>query len=104
MYTNCVGAISKDVKIPGALVLVNPINLGVESTGSDITPAVVIVTVAIPSPSVTTPVTVTPGPTKFSWVIDPIPALPPIIFPSSLTVIPSSTKPGGTATQYLSPG
>jgi hypothetical protein len=104
MYTNCVGAISKDVKIPGDLTLVKPINLGAESLGSAMIPAVLIVTVAIPRPSVTTPVTVTPGPTKFIWVIEPIPAFPPSIFPSSLTVIPSSIKPGGIAVQYLCPG
>jgi hypothetical protein len=96
------GEISKEVAIPPLLKLVNPMYLGILSVGSSTIVIELTVTVAIPKPSVTIPVTVTPGPTKFNWVIDPIPAFPPIIFPSSLTVIPSSNSPGGTATQYLS--
>jgi hypothetical protein len=88
--TNCSGAISKVVRTSPDLAVVNPRYLGVESTGSSASNPLEIVIVAIPSPSVTIPVTLTPGPTKFNWVMDPIPALPPIILPSSLTVIPSS--------------
>jgi hypothetical protein len=57
--------------------------------------------VAIPKPSVTNPVTETPGPTKFNCVMDPTPAAPPTTFPSSLTVNPSSNCPGGTGLQNL---
>ena len=57
-------------------MLVNPMNLGSESVGSETSPAAEMLIVAMPRPSVTIPVTVTPGPTKFNWVIDPIPALP----------------------------
>jgi hypothetical protein len=69
---------------------VNPIYLVILSEGSSTKVPDAIEIVAIPSPSVTIPVTVTPGPTKFNCVIDPNPAAPPTTLPSSLTVIPNS--------------
>jgi hypothetical protein len=60
------GAISSEVAIPPLLKLVNPIYLGILSFGSSTMVIELTVIVAIPNPSVTIPVTVTPGPTKFN--------------------------------------
>jgi hypothetical protein len=99
--TKVFGAISNDVTIPPDLCVVNPRYLVTVSVGSWTLFAANIDTVAIPRPSVTNPVTVTPGPTKFNCVIE---FAAPTIVPSSLTVIPLSTTPAGKVIQYLFPG